>query len=99
MLSQKGTKKCKRLKKQAKIQPMKKSFVIFSTSFFPNLAKIYHTSDTPTKIVKINSYFFNFQLSAFKHCADKGRYQNELKHTHVVAFHEIQALQIKLLAC
>ena len=50
-----------------------------------NTKKSCQTSDTPTKIIKLNSDIFsNLIHKHFNYCIDKGEFSNDLKHADIV---------------
>ena len=54
-----------------------------------NTKKSCQTSDTPTKIIKLNSGIFsNLIYYYFNHCIDKGEFSNDLKHADIVLIHK-----------
>ena len=54
-----------------------------------NTKKSCQTSDTPTKIIKLNSDIFsNFIYKHFNYCIDKGEFPNDMKHVDIIPIHE-----------
>ena len=50
-----------------------------------NAKKSCQTSDTPTKIIKLNSDIFsNLIYKHFNYCIDKGKFPNNLKYANIV---------------
>ena len=54
-----------------------------------NAKKSCQTSDTPTKIIKLNSDIFsNLIYKHFNCCIDKGEFPNDLKHADIVPIYK-----------
>ena len=54
-----------------------------------NAKKSCQTSDTPTKIIKLNSDIFsNLIYKHFNCCIDKGEFPNDLKHVDIVPIYK-----------
>ena len=54
-----------------------------------NAKKSCQTSDTPTKIIKLNSDIFsNLIYKHFNYCIDKGEFPNDLKHADIVPIYK-----------
>ena len=67
-----------------------------------NTKKSCQTSDTPTKIIKLNSDIFsNFIYKHFNYCIDKGEFPNDMKHVDIIPIHEKKnhIRKRKLLTC
>ena len=54
-----------------------------------NIKKSCQTSDTPTKIIILNSDIFsNLIYKYFNYCIDKGKFSNDLKHADIVPIYK-----------
>ena len=54
-----------------------------------NIKKSCQTSDTPTKIIILNSDIFsNLIYKYFNNCIDKGKFSNDLKHADIVPIYK-----------
>ena len=54
-----------------------------------NAKKSCQTSDTPTKIIKLNSNIFsNLMYKHFNYWSDKGEFPNDLKHSDIVPIYK-----------
>ena len=79
----------KRLKNTPVFSILKKEtcFSIFIQDL--NAKKSCQTSDTPTKIIKLNcDIFSNLTYKHFNCCIDKGEFPNDLKHTNIVPIYK-----------
>ena len=50
---------------------------------------MYQTSDTPTKVIKLNSNIFsNLIYKNFNCCIDKDEFPNDMKHADIVSIYK-----------